>query len=190
MGLRPGEINLRIILPGSVLLLLLARCGGSETARRESTSGRGAFPGYMADAESTFHPADYGIETWESDTASLPAAEASPPADSAAAAQPDTIPGFRVQVTISEDIDAANALRDSLSEIFPDEWVYIVYHPPYYKIRIGNYADRFVAAGMLDSLRHQGFPDAWIVPDRVLRNAPPRPLPPPPDSTDSALPPR
>ncbi len=183
-------MNLRIMLSAAVLLSVLTGCGGPGTARRGGSSVRGEFPGHIAEIESTFHPSDYGIETWESDTQEGQTAETAGSGDSVAASQTDTIPGFRVQVTITEDIDYANLLRDSLSQALPDEWVYVVHHPPHYKIRVGNFDERFSAGDMLRMLRRRGFPDAWIVPDRVFRNPPPKPAPPPPDSADSADTPR
>jgi hypothetical protein len=144
-------------------------------------------PGKAAQAESTFRPSDFGIETWEADTSG---SIADLPQDSSAQPEtvaPDTIPGFRVQVAITEDIDRAMFLKDSLSAALHDEWVYVVHHPPYYKVRLGDFSERHLAAGFLDALKRRGYPDAWIVPDRVIRNPPPKVLASPPDSSaDSA----
>jgi hypothetical protein len=152
-------------------------CGGSSTGDRGARSDPGEFPGYIAQAESTFRPADFGIETWEEDTSGGVDDAAPDSAAPAEAAAPDTIPGFRVQVAITGDIDRAVFLRDSLSASLPDDWVYVVHHPPYYKVRVGNFSERYLASGFLDGLKRRGYPDAWIVPDRVLRNPPPKPLP-------------
>jgi hypothetical protein len=146
----------------------------------------GEFPGYGAQAESTFRPADYGIETWGEDTAATPEATAPDSAPPPEAVVPDTIPGFRVQVAITEDIDRAGFVRDSLSAVLGDEWVYVVHHPPYYKVRVGDFSERYLAAGFLDGLKRRGYPDAWIVPDRVFRDPPPKPLPAPDDTSAAA----
>ncbi len=185
-------MSTRAVLAGVALIVSAAGCGGSDPAPRGGTSSTGEFPVYITQAESTFHPGDYGVETWEVDTLAGQTAAGAGDAgvDSAGVAEPDTIPGFRVQVSITGDIDGANGLKDSLSVALEKEWVYVVYHPPYYKIRVGNFADRFAAGEMLDRLRRHGFPDAWIVPDRVVRNPPPKPAHPTPDSTDVAVPPR
>jgi hypothetical protein len=183
-----GTLALRGVLAalaGGGAALALAGCGGSPASDRGARSGPGEFPEYIAQAESTFRPADYGIETWEEDTTGAVAGTVPDSAAPPEAASPDTIPGFRVQVAITEEIDKAGFLRDSLSAAFPDDWVYVVHHPPYYKVRIGNFSERYLAEGFLDGLKRHGYPDAWIVPDRVLRNPPPRPLPAPPDSADS-----
>ncbi len=185
--------SFRFGLPGAalvLLVLLVGGCGGSDPAQRGATSAKGDFPGDVPQAESSFRPADYGVETWEQDTLVRPSGEVIPGADPAVAASPDSIPGVRVQVSITGDIDDANNLRDSLSGELPKEWVYVVYHAPYYKIRVGNFVDRFAAGEMLERLRRQGFPDAWIVPDRIVRNPPPKPAALIPDSTDAGETPR
>ena len=186
-------MKLPIMLSGTLLLLLLAGCAGcgsSGTAPRGGASATGGFPDYLAESESTFHPSDYGIETWESPAIEGQTGAPGGTMDSVPASHPDTIPGFRVQVTITGDIDDANLLRDSLSRALSDEWVYIVHHPPYYKIRVGNFSERFAAGEMLERLRRHGFPDAWIVPDRILRNPLPKPAPMAPDTTDGTDTPR
>lgn len=180
---------------GSAALLLLVAavaafegCGGTSAGGRGVRSGAGEFPEYLTQAESTFTPSAYGIETWKEPDA--PAGGGGEP-DSAGAAEPaaiDTVGGFRVQVLISMDIDEATSLRDSLSAALPGEWVYVVYHPPYYKVRAGNFPDRYLAEPLLEELRRGGHPDAWIVPDRVLRNPQPKTAPQPPDSSSPAEP--
>ncbi len=158
-----------------LLLLLVGGCGGSESARRETAPAGERGPASPDDAESTFNPSDYGIETWEEETPETDALTSPGGGEEPAAVEPDTLPGFRVQATITGDIDDATTLRDSLSTELREAEVYVVYHPPYYKIRVGDFIDRFAAGEMLERLRRGGFPDAWIVPDRVLRNPPPKP---------------
>lgn len=164
----------------------VAGCGGSSAGDRGARSVAGEFPGYVAQAESSFRPAEFGIETWEEEKAGAPGGTAPDSAAPPEAVVPDTIPGFRVQVAITEDIDRAGFVRDSLTAALSDEWVYVVHHPPYYKVRVGDFSERYLAAGFLDGLKRRGYPDAWIVPDRVLRNPPPKPLSAAPDTAAGA----
>jgi hypothetical protein len=183
MGFRSREVILPAAFAGA-LLASIAGCGApGETGRSGARTATGEFPAAIAQSESTFDPSDYGIESWETGSSAGRGETAAPGGDTVTVTVPDTLQGFRVQVTITEDIDYASGLRDSLSRALPGEWVYVVHHPPYYKVRVGNFSERFAATGLLDSLRRRGFPDAWIVPDRVLRN----PLPPP--TGDEPLPP-
>lgn len=162
---------------GVALMLLFAMggCGGTEVSRRPATGPDAGGTAAPDDAESTFNPSDYGIESWEEEPADAGSPAPAAGGGESATVEPDTLPGFRVQATITGDIDKATTLRDSLSIDVPGAQVYIVHHPPYYKIRVGDFVDRFAAGEMLELLRRRGFPDAWIVPDRVPRNRPPKP---------------
>jgi len=90
-----------------------------------------------------------------------------------AIAPPETITGFRVQVLFTPEIELANRTRDTLLTVLPNEWSYIVYDSPYYKVRIGNFVERGLAAQMVKKLADFGFQDAWIVPDKIIKNPPP-----------------
>jgi hypothetical protein len=90
-------------------------------------------------------------------------------------AVPETIPGFRVQVLFTQDIDAANQMKDNVESALPENWVYVVYESPYYKVRVGNYTERASAVPMIKKLRSLGYKDAWVVPDNVVSNLPPKP---------------
>ncbi len=82
--------------------------------------------------------------------------------------------GFRVQVLTTQEIDEANLLKDSLSTILPTEWTYIVYHTPYYKIRVGNFSERHTANRVMRQLLERGFENAWVVPDQIVKYPPVR----------------
>ncbi len=156
---------------------MLQGCGSSGETKEESPPPKEDFSRYVREHESTFNPSDYGIEGWVSDAPPGQPAGTEEPIDPVTEVRPDTVPGFRVQVMITQEIDKASALRDSLLGAMPGRWIYIVYHPPYYKVRVGNYTDRFAADETLDRLRREGLTDAWVVPDRIIRNPPPAPLP-------------
>ncbi len=87
---------------------------------------------------------------------------------------PDTVPGFRVQVLLTGNIDRANAVRDTLESLEPEEWTYIIFDAPYYKVRIGNFTDRSAGTEFARQLIRLGFNDAWVVPDNVITNLPPK----------------
>ena len=104
------------------------------------------------------------------------------PLDSFSIAQPDTVQGFRIQVFSTDNYDEAALTRDNLNVELPDLWVYMIYDAPAYKIRVGDYLNRADANLAVDFFVEKGFKDAWVVPDRVIKN----PLPKPPfSSTDS-----
>jgi hypothetical protein len=111
------------------------------------------------------------------------------PPDTFAVAPPDTVQGYRIQVLATNDFDEATSARNSLTIALPKLWVYMVYDAPTYKIRVGDYVNRSDAYLSLDSLVAMGYKEAWIVPDRVIKNPPPKPVAPTSaDSTSEALP--
>ncbi len=85
--------------------------------------------------------------------------------------------GYRVQVLTTQEVDQANEVKNTLGELLPTEWIYIVYHAPFYKVRVGNFYDRSSANRMVKTLTEKGVRDAWVVPDEIVKN-PPVKLPP------------
>jgi hypothetical protein len=88
---------------------------------------------------------------------------------------PELVQGYRVQIFAATSIDEASRQKEVAEGLFPEEWFYLVYDPPTYKIRAGNFLTRFEADRFARELAEKGFRDSWIVPDRVQKNAPPKP---------------
>lgn len=87
----------------------------------------------------------------------------------------ELIPGFRVQLFSAQSIDEANEMKSEVEALFPDVQFYLVYDSPTYKIRGGNFLARFEADRFVKQLADRGYSDAWIVPEKVYKNPPPRP---------------
>jgi sporulation related protein len=164
------------VLTGILLLgpTALWRCSGAKGV--EPKAERAApDTGFLHRFEKSFNPAEYDADisvVKQEEKTERSVVEA---AHVITTALPETIPGFRVQVLLTQDIDEAVQARDSLENRFPDEWTYIVFDSPYYKVRVGNYEDRASASHILKRLGALGFNQAWIVPDNVLKNLPPKP---------------
>ena len=148
-------------------------CGG-ENATTKTETPPSDFNLFIAEGEKGFNPSIYNpeVDVVVNQEQSLYTAIES--AAVSTVALPETIPGFRIQVVLTQEITQAKAIRDSLSNKFQDDYVYVVYDAPTYKIRIGNYPDRSSASPLLKQLIRSGYPDAWIVPDNVLKNPPAR----------------
>jgi hypothetical protein len=80
--------------------------------------------------------------------------------------------GFRIQLYSSSDIEAAQEIHITADSIFTDYWIYIVYEVPFYKVRLGDFQTRPQANRALANVQREGFRDAWIVPDRVVKDPP------------------
>lgn len=157
-----------------VAALALAGCGSSRDATHRSEKD-------IADEarryEADFRPSDFlpepPIESLES-TEPQTQDEIRPTAPVGNAPQ-ELVPGFRVQMFSSNNIDDADNARLEAEDVFPGEWFYVVYDPPTYKVRGGNFPTRWEADRFAQQLRERGYRDAWIVPERVYKNPSPRP---------------
>ncbi len=70
--------------------------------------------------------------------------------------------GYRIQIFSSlrqeEAESVATVARQKL-----DEKIYVEFHPPYYKVRVGNCWTSEEASELLQKVKRAGFPDAWVV---------------------------
>ncbi|HCV42772.1 MAG TPA: hypothetical protein DGH68_04770 [Bacteroidetes bacterium] len=83
--------------------------------------------------------------------------------------------GYRVQIFATTNHDEAEQMKATAETQFPEEWFYVVYDAPTYKLRAGNFLERYEADRFGKSLAEKGYRDAWVVPEKVFKNAPPRP---------------
>ena len=75
--------------------------------------------------------------------------------------------GYRVQLFSTTDYHAALEFRDNAGLSITDN-VYLDYEQPYYKVRVGNYADQESAEEAKMAARDLGFRDAWVIRTRIL----------------------
>ncbi len=133
--------------------------------------------------ERSFKPSFYDTEVYlykRSDTARTYGRSI----DRLNSAPPETLQGYRIQLLATNSFDEANITRNMLTTTYPDLWIYLMFEAPTYKVRVGDFVNRSEAKPMLDQFHGQGYSKAWIVPDRIIKNQPPKPpLPIPIDST-------
>lgn len=170
---RRNELSLFLVSLLTALSLLLAACSSAEEPRRAEGSGE-TLAKFLAKYERTFHPSAYKL-----DFKMVKAEEAEHFAALRSAtvytpAVPETVAGFRIQILLTQEIDSANAALANLEEQVPDDYAYMAYDAPYYKIRVGNFTDRTSAGVTLQQLVGLGYREAWIVPDNILKNPPPK----------------
>lgn len=84
------------------------------------------------------------------------------------------ISGYRVQILVTTQLDSANTVRNLAQSIlsqsnFQSQKVYIIYEPPNYKVRVGDFEKLEEASLMRKFLVENGFKFAWIVNDRIKR---------------------
>ncbi len=89
--------------------------------------------------------------------------------------EPDIINGFRVQLLMTKEIEEANKLKSDLNTLLQEDWVYVVFESPYYKVRVGDFPLRGHANEAMTNLINLGYKNSWIVPDKIVKNPPPKP---------------
>ena len=73
--------------------------------------------------------------------------------------------GFRIQVYATTDFKDAEKKKDDLLSVIEDP-IYVVYDPPYYKIRAGNFTNEEQAKALKKVLEGMGN-DAWVVQSKI-----------------------
>lgn len=80
-----------------------------------------------------------------------------------------TIDGWRIQIYNSSGKEAreeANDVREKFLNKYPDVKAYLIYQPPYFKIRVGDYRTKQDAYEVyVDMVK--SFPVSYLVPDKI-----------------------
>lgn len=69
---------------------------------------------------------------------------------------------FRVQISTSKLFSESKLVRIVAEEIF-DQPVYVDYEVPYFKVRVGSFADRDAAEKYQQKAKAVGYSNAWVV---------------------------
>lgn len=148
-------------------------CGSSRTSQKEAPASpdgqeqRVALSRY----EKTFNPSTYDDEITEiqrQHTIEQERAAAERQHDSVVVESTFT-QGYRIQIFATGNIDEANAMRLTAAQRIIEDSLYVVYDPPSYKVRIGDFPTRTEANQKLSTIIAQGFADAWVVGDRIIQ---------------------
>jgi hypothetical protein len=83
--------------------------------------------------------------------------------------QEEVVQGFRIQIFSSSNVDETTLMKNLALEKFVGDSIYVVYDAPVYKLRIGDFVNRYEANQRLPEFVEKGYRDAWIVPDRIIQ---------------------
>jgi len=84
--------------------------------------------------------------------------------------RPDNlISGYRVQLIETDDREAALDARNLALLRFAEN-VYLIFEPPLYKVRVGDFSSRDKAQRLQDEAIQKGFKRAWVVGVRLDPN--------------------
>ena len=148
-------------------LALVLGCASEKESGRVSRPARSSNI-TIDEAESGFDPSHYNPSVARIDTLLERSWAKGQSQERPVALATETAGGFRVQVLMTKDIDEARRTRTALQSAAPSDSAYVIYEPPYYKVRAGNFRTRSEAAELMEILQQRGFPDAWVVPDEVV----------------------
>jgi len=74
----------------------------------------------------------------------------------------DDFETYRIQLFTSNTYGPADREKEVAGEVF-DRKVYLDYEVPYYKVRVGDFADRADAEAYLPAAIEAGYSNAWVV---------------------------
>ena len=77
-----------------------------------------------------------------------------------------TMPGYRIQIYFGGNRQKASEMKIDFNSRFPDLPAYLTYQQPNFKVRIGDYRNRYEAQKFLREISGL-YPTSFIVPDDV-----------------------
>ncbi len=160
------------MLAGVMFTVVSCASSGPQTAdqERQKQEAKKDLKAPLSHYEATLDPSDYDedVEIVQKKQAEeKPHVELQIPKDSTTVEEVSQL-GFRIQVFSTSSIDEAMKMKNEVLAKLPQDSVYVVYDPPVYKVRVGDFSSRYDASIKLSSVVDNGFPDAWIVPDNII----------------------
>ncbi|HEY4612469.1 MAG TPA: SPOR domain-containing protein [Bacteroidota bacterium] len=143
----------------------------NEALPRPAQPAQPAKKAPLAEYERSFHPSDYDEDVKAAEKRA-PVEHEQPEIESSGDSlrvQEEIVQGFRIQIFASARIDEATLAKQTAAQAITTDSLYIVYDPPVYKVRVGDYATRLDANRALVPVIQRGYPDAWIVTDRIVQ---------------------
>ena len=174
-----GQLYRKIaLLPLPLPALLICTCVACSSSNPDTTEQQKSrqevqkeMKKPLPEYEATLDPSQYDedVEVVQKKKAEeKPTVELQIPKDSTIVQEISQL-GFRVQIFSTSSIDEAMKIKTNFIAKLPRDSVYVVYDPPIYKIRLGDYPTRYDASIELATVVGMGYPDAWIVPDNIVR---------------------
>jgi hypothetical protein len=155
----------------SAAFVVLSGCGSTESSRKSSTSPTGEQDHKVAVSqfERTFNPSDYDdeIEIIQKQHEFEQQRGATERQQDSVVVESELTQGFRIQIFATASIDEANAMRQTAVQRLTEDSVYVVFDPPVYKVRVGDFRTRVEANQRLGVISAMGFADAWVVGDKI-----------------------
>ncbi len=75
--------------------------------------------------------------------------------------------GFRVQIIVTDDLDEANRVNTEIISLVPNHRSYVIFDPPFYKVKLGDFIDNSDANNMRFRLSQLGYTESKIVRETI-----------------------
>lgn len=161
---------LTIVLPA--ILLLSSGCGSTSSSRKGSTLPPEELEQKvpLSQFEKSFNPSDFDdeIEEIQKQREIEQRRIAAEHQQDSVVVEAEFSQGFRIQIFATGSIDEANAMRMTAAQRITEDSLYVVFDPPVYKVRIGDFRTRAEANQKLGAVVALGFADAWVVGDKII----------------------
>jgi hypothetical protein len=78
-----------------------------------------------------------------------------------------TLPGYRVLVLSTDNLDDANNMRSEIYFKSDHTSVYVIFDPPFYKVEAGDFTDINDAKGLSFKLKQMGYNDVRVINETI-----------------------
>ena len=163
---------LRLVIPIAIASFLISGCGSSGSSTRESTTApiNRSPKVLLSRYEKMFNPSEFDdeiVEIQKQHAREKEKAAATQVQDSVVV-ESEFSQGYRIQIFATGSIDEANAMRQTAAQRITNDSLYVVFDPPVYRVRVGDFRTRTEANMHLGTIVGLGFTDAWVVSDRII----------------------
>jgi hypothetical protein len=151
--------------------ILLSGCSSSESSKKGASSAtlESDHKVPLPQVERSFNPSDYDdeIEVVKKQHELERQRTAAGARQDTVVVESELTQGYRIQIFATGSFDEANAMRQTAIQRLTEDSVYVVFDPPVYKVRVGDFRSRVEANQRLGVISAMGFTDAWVVGDKI-----------------------
>ncbi len=171
-----------ILIASSSIIFLAASCGTSTGSRYNRSGNKETEKSFAKEKSEKKYPENFDIEKYRSKI-NVPEVKK----DSAVAADMDawynyhtipskndtnktvikTVPGYRVQVLSTDNLDEANTVKSEIYFRTNQKAVYVIFDPPFYKVEVGDFIDINDAKNLSFKFKQMGYNDARVVNETI-----------------------
>jgi len=80
------------------------------------------------------------------------------------------VDGYRIQIYASSSIEGATVAQQKAKDEFETlgHKIYMIFEAPFYRIRIGDFADRISAEDVMETVKSMGYDQSFLVSGKII----------------------